>query len=113
MRYFLIALLIFSGSAHALQSLRVGNHVLAVGDSATRVRQLLGEPAVQKDAARGKGKPRKAAPPSGKDKQAKSKDKSKNKAKDKGERWQYQREGHLTTFTIVAGKIARIDDVAR
>jgi hypothetical protein len=106
-RYVLLALLITSFSAHALQSLRVGSQVLVVGDSAARVKALLGEPSVR-------------AKPSNSSKRTKSTSKAKSSsrgrtagAKDKGEKWQYQRDGRFTTFTIVDGKIAHIEDVAR
>jgi hypothetical protein len=104
-RYLFLALLITSFSAHALQSIRVGSQVLVVGDSAVRVKAALGEPAVRAKASSSsknqKGKAR-----------AKSSGKSAS-AKDKGEKWQYEREGRITTFTIVGGKIAHIEDAAR
>lgn len=108
-RYLLLALLITSFSAHALQTLRVGNQVLAVGDSGARVKALLGEPSVHAKASS-----------SGKSKKDKAKTKASNNSKgksastkDKGERWQYQREGRITTFTMVGGKVVHIEDVAR
>lgn len=107
-RYLFLALLITSFSAHALQSIRVGSQVLVVGDSAVRVKAALGEPAVRaKASSSSKGQKAKA-----KAKSSSSKAKSAS-AKDKGEKWQYEREGHITTFTIVGGKIAHIEDVAR
>ncbi|GLQ92676.1 DUF2845 domain-containing protein [Dyella acidisoli] len=108
-RYFFLTLLVVSFSAHALQSLRVGSQVLAVGDSGARVKALLGEPSVRaKASSSSKSKNDKA--------KAKSSSNSKGKsasAKDKGEKWQYQREGRITTFTMVGGKVAHIEDVAR
>lgn len=107
-RYLFLALLVASFSAHALQSIRVGSQVLVVGDSAARVKALLGEPSVRAKASRSsKGQNAKA-----KAKSASSRHKSVS-AKDKGETWQYEREGRITTFTIAGGKIARIEDVAR
>ncbi|GGA50464.1 hypothetical protein [Dyella nitratireducens] len=107
--YLFLALLITSFSAHALQSIRVGSQVLVVGDSAARVKGLLGEPSVHSKASNpGKSKKGKT--------KAKSSGHSEGKSasvKDKGEKWQYQREGRITTFTIVGGKIAHIEDVAR
>jgi hypothetical protein len=38
---------------------------------------------------------------------------NKSGAKDKGEKWQYRRDGHTTTITMVEGKVAHIEDVAR
>ena len=106
-RYLFLALLIISFGAHALQSLRVGSQVLVVGDSAARVKALLGEPSVRAKASSSSKRTKSAN-------RVKSSSKGKSAgAKDKGEKWQYQRDGHFTTFTIVGGKIAHIDDVAR
>ncbi|MFC3650166.1 hypothetical protein ACFONN_01310 [Dyella humi] len=106
-RYLFLALLLTTFSAHALQSLRVGSQVLVVGDSAARVKELLGEPAVRaKGSSSGKSNARKST--------AKSSSKGRKvDAKDKGEKWRYRRDGHSTTFTIVGGKIAHIEDIAR
>lgn len=104
-RYLFLTLLITSFSAHALQSIRVGSQVLVVGDSAVRVKAALGEPAVRAKASS-----------SSKNQKAKARAKSSGKsasAKDNGEKWQYEREGRITTFTIVGGKIAHIEDAAR
>ncbi|HKT30581.1 DUF2845 domain-containing protein [Dyella sp.] len=107
-RYLFLALLITSFSAHALQSIRVGSQVLVVGDSAARVKAALGEPSVRaKTSNANKSQKAKA-----KAKSSSSKGKSAS-AKDKGDKWQYEREGRITTFTIVGGKIAHIEDVAR
>lgn len=107
-RYFFLALLIASFNAHALQSLRVGSQVLVVGDSAARVKELMGEPSVH---AKGSGSSKSGArKTSAKTSSSKGK---KADAKDKGEKWQYRRDGHTTTFTIVGGKVAHIEDVAR
>ena len=43
-RYLVIALLACTFSAHALESLRIGNQLLVVGDSAARVKAMLGNP---------------------------------------------------------------------
>jgi hypothetical protein len=107
-RYFLFAiLLVCSASTHALESLRVGSQLLVVGDSAAKVKQLMGMPSV-----RTKGSGEKS---SGKTKgSSKSVGKSKRQeAKEKGEKWQYRRDGHTTIFTIANGKIAHIEDFAR
>lgn len=110
-RYLFFALLITAFSAHALQSVRVGSQVLVVGDSAARVKELLGEPAVhaKRDSSNKSGARKTKARTS-------STSTSKGKmvgAKDKGERWQYRRDGHTITFTIVGGRVAHIEDVAR
>lgn len=107
-RYLFLAMLITSFGAHALQSIRVGSQVLVVGDSAARVKAALGEPSVRaKKSNSGKSQRAKA-----KSKSSSSKGRSAS-AKDRGEQWQYEREGRVTTFTIVGGKIAHIEDVAR
>jgi hypothetical protein len=98
-RYLFLALLITTFSANALQSLRVGSQVLVVGDSVTRLQELMGKPVVRVQGS-GPGKSR-----------ARSKN-SKARAKEKGEQWQYLRDGHTTTFFIVGGRIALIEDVA-
>lgn len=105
--YLAFALSILCSPAQALQSLRVGEHVLAVGDSAARVKALLGEPTARSTAAAaGKSRVRKNAPKG-------AGNGSEKKAKANGERWQYQRNGRVTTVTIVNGKVAQIQDVAR
>ena len=79
-------LLVFSASVQAGQTLRIGQQVLTVGDTATRAIALLGtpgykEPVENKFGAR------------------------------VGERWQYSREdGHVIELTIINGKVGDIDD---
>lgn len=105
-RYLVIALLACTFSAHALESLRVGSQLLVVGDSAARVKALLGNPSAR---AKG-GSSRKTSPKDSskrKGKQAKTSD------KDKGETWQYRRDGHTTIITMVGGKVAHIEDLSR
>ncbi|RDS83474.1 DUF2845 domain-containing protein [Dyella psychrodurans] len=92
--------------AHALESLRVGSQLLVVGDSAARVKALLGKPSShskssssQKSSSKNSG--------NRKNKSAKS------TAKDKGEKWQYRRDGHTTIITMVDGKVAHIEDLPR
>ena len=103
-RYVLLASLMTICSAHALQSIRVGSQLLVVGDSAARVKELLGQPAVRASSSSGQCKTHKAVPgASGRGKQRKA----------GCQQWQYRRDGHTTTFFLVDGKIIRIDDVAR
>ncbi|RDS79090.1 DUF2845 domain-containing protein [Dyella monticola] len=110
-RYLLVTLLITSFSAHALQSVRVGSQVLVVGDSAARVKELLGDPSVRgKSSGSNKNNARKGAPKSSGKRKGKGKQ---GKSEAKGETWQYRRDGHTTRFTIVDGKIAHIEDTAR
>ncbi|GLQ90923.1 hypothetical protein [Dyella flagellata] len=102
-RCFLLALLIVSSSAQALQSIRVGSQLLVVGDSAAHVMELLGKPSLRAKGHAGKARQRKGAV-----RFSRREDDWKT-----GERWQYRRDGHTTTFFIVEGKIAHIEDVAR
>jgi len=105
--YLVLALSMACSPAHALQSLRIGDRVVAVGDSAARLKALLGEPSSRgTSAGAGKSRVRKNASRGAGDSREK-------KAKANGEQWQYQRNGRITTFTIVNGKIAQIQDVAR
>jgi hypothetical protein len=85
-RLLLIPLLVASLSIHANDTLRVNEHVLTVGDTATHVIDLLGTPVF------------------------------KEPLEDKfgayvGERWQFKREnGWIVTVTIVGGKVANIEE---
>lgn len=73
-------------SASAGQTLRVGQKVLTVGDSAIEVMQLLGTPAYKEPIENEKGA-------------------------FLGERWQYPGEhGRAIIVTILAGKVSDIDD---
>jgi hypothetical protein len=124
-RYLFLALLTATFSAHALQSLRVDGQVLVVGDSAARVKGLLGEPTVIANARPIDSKTQKKA--AGKSSKGNGSNKKNNGKGNKGARgnnkskeqktgsetWRYQRDGHVTTFVIVGGKIADIQDAAR
>jgi hypothetical protein len=113
-RYLVVLLLACALPVHALESLRVGSQVLSVGDSAARVRALLGNPSGHgKGGTSGKTSSSARKSKSSKTKSSKSGKGSKTGAKDKGEKWQYWRDGHATTITIVDGKVAHIEDVAR
>ncbi|GGA03426.1 DUF2845 domain-containing protein [Dyella caseinilytica] len=46
-RYLLLALLFTGVAVHAEDSLRVGDRVLSLGDSAAKVQELLGQPVVR------------------------------------------------------------------
>jgi hypothetical protein len=105
-RCFFMVLLACALPAHALESLRIGSQLLVVGDSAARVKALLGNPS-----SRGKG---------GSSKKASSKrsgghkgTKVQSSTADKGEKWQYRRDGHTTIITMVDGKVAHIEDLSR
>src|ERR1700742_3628141 len=99
-----ILLLACSTCASALESIRIGDRVLSVGDSAARVMDLMGKPVVH--ARGGANKSARKAPKSvGKSKHA--------TAREQGEKWQYRRDGHTTIFTIANGKAVHIEDMAR
>jgi hypothetical protein len=74
--------------AHAADTLRVGSQVLAVGDSAVRAIQLMGEPTFKEPVENAFGAAR-------------------------GERWQYQVNRRIATVTIIGGKVASIEDRSR
>jgi hypothetical protein len=78
--------------------LRVGSQVLTTGDSATRVVELLGTPSRKfrprraGSSSRGRGGVRVIL------------------ADDGAERWQYRRGDHVTTITIIGGRVGDIQD---
>jgi hypothetical protein len=96
--WLLLLVLGHAGAAWASGTLRVGSQVLTTGDSATRVVELLGKPSRKfrprspSSAARGRGHVRVITPNDG------------------GERWQYRRGDHVTTVTIVDGRVGDIQD---
>lgn len=92
-----------SALAHASSSstLRVGNQVLSVGDSAARVQELLGRPAYKSHGVHAQGRRNKKGRRGGGSAQG---------GMPAGERWQYRRGDHTTTVTIVDGKVADIED---
>ncbi len=105
-RYLVIALLACTFSAHALESLRIGKSTVGGGRQRRQgesvARQSIGsrkERKLAQNVVKTSGKR--------KGKQTKSDD------KDKGETWQYRRDGHTTIITMVAGKVAHIDDMSR
>lgn len=85
-RLFLVPLLALSLNVFASDTLRVGHQVLSVGDTAVHVIDLLGTPAYKEPLQNEFGAYR-------------------------GERWQYSRDmGHVVVVTIIAGKVAAIED---
>ena len=92
-RYMIPFLLLLALSAHAATSLRVGNKVLTVGDSAARVLELMGEPSIRafKQFQVG-GLP---------DNQIAN-----------GEEWQYLQDGKtivVTVVTVVGGRVVNFE----
>jgi hypothetical protein len=102
---FFVTLLLCSAGAHALESLRVGNQLLVVGDSAAKVKELMGNPSVRTKGSSGKRPSKGSSKWVGKS--------ARQQAKETGEKWQYRRDGHTTIFTMANGKIAHIEDVRR
>ena len=85
-RYLLLGLLFASVSVHAATSLRVGDKVLTMGDSAAYVQQLMGPPTVRAFSHRSHG----GLP----DDQV-----------SRGEEWQYVQGNKVEIITIVGGKV--------
>lgn len=87
-----------AGIAAASGTLRVGSQVLTAGDSAVRVVELLGQPSRKfrsrssSSGGRGRGRVRVLTADQG------------------SERWQYRRGDHVTTVTIVDGRVGDIQD---
>jgi hypothetical protein len=100
-RYLVLAGLLLSGAALAGSgTLRVGSEVLVVGDSATRVLELLGKPTYR---AHGK-----AASSSRKGGRKGSRSPSSG-----GQQWQYRQGRRVVTVVIADGKVAAIRDDGR
>jgi hypothetical protein len=91
-RHLILALflLIFCATVHAETSLRVGNKVLTLGDSAARVQQLMGKPTMRTFVhARDGGLPSNQLASS--------------------EQWQYAQDGKTIIITIAGGRIAKFE----
>lgn len=95
----LAALWLASAGAFASDSLRVGNRVLVVGDSAATVTALLGKP-TQK--SRRKGESRRG-------RRVRVIDNNTRPA----ERWQYRRDGRQIVVTLIDGRVVDIDERRR
>jgi hypothetical protein len=88
--------------AFASDSLRVGNRVLVVGDSAATVSALLGKPThkSRRSASRGsrhRGRRMRAS----------------SDGAASGEQWQYRRDGRVIVVTLVDGRVSDIDERSR
>lgn len=81
----LAAGLLLAGTALAADTYRVGSRVITVGDSAAKVSQAVGEPAIKVPIESKQGGYL-------------------------GEHWQYALGGKTVTFEIRAGKVASIDE---
>ncbi len=98
----LLVMLAFSTLAQASSTLRVGSQVLTAGDSTVRVTELLGKPShksrrrsSQRGGRRGRG----------------TRVVTDNASA--GEQWQYRRGDHVTTVTIIDGRVSDIQDRRR
>lgn len=92
-----IALFAFSAAVHASSTLRVGNQVLAAGDSRERVVELLGKPSSKSHAPKSRRHGRRGG--------VRVMDKHQG-----GEQWRYRRGDHVTVVTIVDGRVSEIED---
>jgi len=104
-RYAMLLLLSLTSVLHAEGgTLRVGNQVLSVGDSAARVVELLGKPSYKSHttttAARGKAK----------SSTTRGRSKTTSPRATGGEQWQYRHGDRVTSIIIANGKISAIED---
>ena len=97
------AMLALAASASASDTLRVGNRVLVVGDSAATVTALLGKPAHKSH----RGGARNASRRGGR----RGRTASANTVG--GEQWQYRRDGRVIVVTLVDGRVSDIDERSR
>jgi hypothetical protein len=97
------AALALNTAAQAVSTLRIGNQVLTAGDSEVRVTELLGKPS---------HKSRSRSSRSGHARGGRRTRGSVRVLSDDsvGEKWQYRRDDHVTTVTIVDGKVSDIED---
>lgn len=103
-----LALFVFSATAQASSSLRVGNQVLGIGDSAVRVTELLGKPSYK---SRGHGARNGGSHKSGRGRRSRAAAAATRNTG--GEKWQYRRGDHVTIVTLVDGKVSNIEDERR
>jgi len=85
--------------ASASDSLRVGNRVLVVGDSADTVGALLGKPVHKSHGAASRGSGRRGR-----------RVRADAGASARGEQWQYRRNGQVIVVTLVDGRVSDIDE---
>ena len=86
LRWMLLALLAFATLAHAFDTYRIGSRLIRIGDSASELIALIGEP-VYKETIETRA------------------------AGFIGERWQYRLDGKTVMFTIRAGRVDRIEEI--
>jgi len=85
-RWMLLALFAFATAAHAFDTYRIGSRLIRIGDSASELIALAGEP-IYKEPIETRG------------------------AGFLGERWQYRLDGKTIMFTIRAGRVDRIEEI--
>lgn len=82
-----------AGMAQASDSLRVGNRLLMVGDTAAHVQELLGRPSYRTHRRSSKSRSRRGS-----------------RSRAAGEHWQYRRDGRIIVVTLVDGLVTDIDE---
>jgi hypothetical protein len=82
-----------AGMAQASDSLRVGNRLLMVGDTAAHVQELLGRPSYRTHHRSSKRRSRRSS-----------------RGGAGGEHWQYRRDGRIIVVTLVDGLVTDIDE---
>jgi hypothetical protein len=94
-------LLACATGASASDSLRVGNRLLMVGDSAVTVTELLGKPSHKShhNASRGASSNRRG-----------KRTRTATAGQASGEQWQYRRDGRVIVVTLVDGRVSDIDE---
>lgn len=96
------ALLACPTGAAASDSLRVGNRVLVVGDSAATVTALLGKPSHKSHQGASRSGSRRG-----------KRVRSASAGAPRGEQWQYRRDGRVIVVTLVDGRVSDIDERSR
>ena len=91
-----------AAGASASDSLRVGNRVLVVGDSAATVSALLGKPTHKSHRSASRGGSRRGR-----------RARADSSAAVRGEQWQYRRDGRVIVVTLVDGRVSDIDERSR
>ncbi|MET3652234.1 DUF2845 domain-containing protein [Dyella japonica] len=94
----LFACVVHAGSG----TLRVGSQVLVVGDSATRVTELLGKPSYRTHAKADSG-----------GRSGGKKGKGRKSSSSGGEQWQYRQGNRIVTIVVADGRVASIRDDGR
>src|SRR5690348_10155368 len=95
-------LLAHTTGAAASDSLRVGNRVLVVGDSAATVTALLGKPSHKSHQGASRSGSRRG-----------KRARSASAGALRGEQWQYRRDGRVIVVTLVDGRVSDIDERSR